>query len=122
MIPKNLEEAIQAAGSPVELLRNSQMGPNVYPVIPAEYSNWRAEQTAWQHSCALFNQSYHMTDMYVEGPEALKLLSDLGINTFKNFGPNKAKQFVPCNHDGYVIGDVILFGLDDGRFNLVGRP
>ena len=48
MIPKNLEEAIQAAGSPVELLRNSQMGPNVYPVIPAEYSNWRAEQTAWQ--------------------------------------------------------------------------
>jgi glycine cleavage system aminomethyltransferase T len=60
--------------------------------------------------------------MYVEGPDALKLLSGLGINTFKNFGPNKAKQFIACNYDGYVIGDVILFGLEDNVFNLVGRP
>jgi glycine cleavage system aminomethyltransferase T len=121
MIPKNLEEAIQAAGGPVELLRNSQMGPNVYPVIPAEYSNWRAEQVAWQKSCALFNQSYHMTDMYLEGPDALKLLSDHGVNTFKNFAVDKAKQYVPCSPDGHVIGDGILFHLAENLFNIVGR-
>ena len=63
-----------------------------------------------------------MTDMYVEGPDALKLLSDLGVNTFKNFGPNKAKQYVVCNYDGYVIGDVVLFGLEENLFNIVGRP
>ncbi len=63
-----------------------------------------------------------MTDMYVEGPDAIRLLSDLGINTFKNFGANKAKQFVVCNYDGYVIGDVILFGLEENLVNLVGRP
>ena len=91
-------------------------------MVPPEYTNWRDEQHAWQKTCVLFNQSYHMTDMYVEGPDALKLLSDLGINTFKNFGSNKAKQFVPCNPEGYVIGDVILFGLEENRFNLVGRP
>jgi syringate O-demethylase len=108
--------------SPVKLLRNSSIGAHVYPGVPAEYTNWRDEQRAWQKTCVLFNQSYHMTDMYVEGPDALKLLSDLGVNTFKNFGPNKAKQYVPCNPEGYVIGDVILFGLEDGRFNLVGRP
>jgi glycine cleavage system aminomethyltransferase T len=28
---------------------------------------------------------------------------------------------VPCTPEGYVIGDVILFGLDDDRVNLVGR-
>src|SRR6476661_8207188 len=121
MNEQNLESLLQKTG-PVRLLRNSAIGPYVYPVVPSEYTNWRDEQRAWQKTCVLFNQSYHMTDMCVEGPDALKLLSDLGINTFKNFGPNKAKQFVPCNHDGYVIGDVILFGLDDGRFNLVGRP
>src|SRR5678816_1915745 len=33
MTPKNLEEAIQAAGSPVDLLRNSQLGPYVYPAV-----------------------------------------------------------------------------------------
>jgi len=60
--------------------------------------------------------------MYVEGPDAPKLLEKLGVNTFKNFGPEKAKQYVPCNYDGYVIGDVVLFHLEQNRFNLVGRP
>jgi len=115
-------ETLLANKSAVQLLRNSSIGPYVYPVVPPEYTNWRDEQGAWQKHCILFNQSYHMTDMYVEGPDALRLLSDLGVNTFKNFGPNKAKQFVACNPEGYVIGDVILFGLEENRFNLVGRP
>jgi len=119
---KSLEDVLQAVGNPVKLLRNSQTGPYVYPVVPPEFSNWRDEQRAWQQTCVLFNQSYHMTDMYVQGPDALKLLSDLGINSFKGFEPDKAKQFVPCNYDGYVIGDVILFYLDKDSFNLVGRP
>ena len=34
----------------------------------------------------------------------------------------KAKQFVAVNHEGYVIGDEILFGLDDDHFSLVGVP
>ena len=122
MTCKNLEELIQTVGNPVKLLRNSQTGPYVYPVVPAEFSNWRDEQRAWQQTCVLFNQSYHMTDMYVEGPDALRLFSDLGVNTFKGFAVDKAKQFVACNHEGYVIGDVILFYLDKNYFNLVGRP
>lgn len=121
MSKQSLEALLQKT-SAVNLLRNSQVGAHVYPGVPAEYTNWRDEQRAWQQTCVLFNQSYHMTDMYVDGPDALKLLSDLGVNSFKNFGPNKAKQFIPCSPEGYVIGDVILFGLDDGRFNLVGRP
>src|SRR6185437_16189601 len=109
------------AASPVELLRNSQAGPNVYPGVPAEFSNWRNEQMAWQDTCVLFNQSYHMADLAVEGPDALKLLSHLGVNSFNGFATDKAKQFVPCTPDGYVIGDVILFALADERYNLVGR-
>jgi syringate O-demethylase len=119
---KSLEDLLQAVGNPVTLLRNSQTGPYVYPVVPPEYSNWRDEQISWQQTCVLFNQSYHMEDMYVKGPDALRLLSNLGINSFKGFEPGKAKQFVPCNYHGYVIGDVILFYLDKDLFNLVGRP
>ncbi|KAJ8134243.1 hypothetical protein OY671_012544, partial [Metschnikowia pulcherrima] len=37
------------------------------------------------------------------------------------FQPDRAKQFVPCTPDGYVIGDVISFYLDENEFNLVGR-
>jgi glycine cleavage system aminomethyltransferase T len=119
---KSLEDLVQSAGNPAKMLRNSQTGPYVYPVVPPEYSNWRDEQRAWQEACVLFNQSYHMTDMYVQGPDALKLLSDLGVNSFKGFEVDKAKQFVACNYDGYVIGDVVLFYLDKDLFNLVGRP
>ena len=118
----SLESAIASAGSPVKLLRNSQTGPYVYPVVPPEFSNWRDEQRGWAESCVLFNQSFHMTDMYVEGPDAFKLLEGLGINSFKGFEPNKAKQYVVTNYDGYVIGDVVLFYLAPNLFNLVGRP
>jgi syringate O-demethylase len=118
---RSLADLLASAESPVELLRNSQTGPNVYPGVPPEYTNWRDEQLAWQHTCVLFNQSFHMADLAVEGPDALTLLSRLGVNTFEGFGVDMAKQFVPCTPDGYVIGDVILFGLDDDRFNLVGR-
>jgi len=117
----NLEDAINAAGNPVDMLRNSQAGPNVYPGVPSEYTNWHDEQKAWQDTCVLYNQSYHMADLAVSGPDALKLLTYLGINSFSNFVVNKAKQFVPCSPDGYVIGDVILFYLADNSFNLVGR-
>ena len=122
MTQKSLEDRLNEVGNPVKLLRESPIGPHVYPVVSLEYTNWRDEQRAWRESCILFNQSYHMTDMYVEGPDAPKLLERLGVNTFKNFGPNKAKQYVPVNYDGFVIGDVILFHLEQNRFNLVGRP
>ena len=69
----------------------------------------------------LFNQSYHMADLAVEGPDALALLSRLGVNSFEGFAVDKAKHFVPCTPEGYVIGDVILFHLAENRYNLVGR-
>ena len=122
MSHQSLEDVLQSAGSPVQLLRNSQIGPYAFPVVPSEYTNWRDEQRSWRETCALFDQSHHMTDLYIEGPDAVKLLSDLGVNSFKNFKVNQAKQFVACTHDGYVIGDAILFFLSENRLSLVGRP
>src|SRR5262245_14589794 len=119
---QTLEDCLQAAGNAVKMLRNSQIGPYAFPVVKSEFTNWRDEQRAWRQSCALLDLSHHMTDLYVEGPDALKLFSDLGINSFNNFKLNQAKQFIACNHDGYVIGDAILFPLGKDRFNLVGRP
>jgi glycine cleavage system aminomethyltransferase T len=118
---KSLEDLLQAAGNAVEYLRNSQSGPNVYPGVPPEYTNWRDEQQAWQKTCVLFNLSFHMADLHVEGPDATRLLSHLAINTFKNVSPGRAKQFVPCSYDGHVIGDVILFNSAADKYVLVGR-
>src|SRR5215472_8524746 len=121
MAQTTLEDALQAAGNPATMVRNSQIGAYVYPVVASEFSNWRDEQRAWRTTCVLFDQSHHMVNLHLEGPDAQKLLSYLGVNTFANFAVNKAKQFVPCSYDGHVIGDGILFHLADQKFVFVGR-
>jgi len=118
---QSLQDLLQTAGNPVDMLRNSKVGAYVYPVVPAEYTNWRDEQRAWRETCVLFDQSHHMVEQYLEGPDALKLLSHLAINSFANFPTTRAKQFVPCNYDGYVIGDGILFRIEENKFTFVGR-
>jgi len=118
---KNLEEVLRAAGNPATMLRNSQIGAYVYPVVPSEFSNWRDEQLAWQKTAVLFDQAHHMVEQYVEGPDALKLFSRLAVNSFANFPVNRAKHFVPCSYNGYVIGDGILFHLEEEKFVFVGR-
>src|SRR6202166_4014835 len=121
MSQQNLEQLLKAAGNPVKLLRNSQIGAYVYPVVPSEYNNWRDEQRAWRETVVLFDQSHHMAEMTVKGAHALKLISYTTINSFNNFAPNKAKQMVPISYDGYVIGDGILFYLDKDELVFVGR-
>jgi len=119
MTHQSLEAKLQAVGGPVAMARNSQIGPYVYPAVPAEFTNWRDEQVSWTKTSALFDQSHHMTDLQLEGPDVVRLLSDLGINTFQNFTVDKAKQLVVCNHDGYVIGDGSLVFLDESSVRLV---
>ena len=107
MSAKNLQELLDTSGSTVDLLRNSQLGAYIYPVVPAEFSNWRREQLAWAKTAVLFDQTHHMINLFISGPDALKLLSETGINSFAKFPVNMAKQFVPTSPEGGVIGDGI---------------
>jgi vanillate/3-O-methylgallate O-demethylase len=119
---KNLEEAISAAtGDIVRMLRNSQIGAYVYPVVPPEFTNWRDEMRGWAETCALMDQSHHMATVFIRGKDAFRLLSHLSTNSFKNFAIGQAKQIAPCNYDGYVIGDGILFYEAENAFIFVGR-
>lgn len=118
---KNLEEVLNASGNTVDMLRNSQLGAYVYPVVAPEFHNWRSEQWAWQHSAVLFDQSHHMVNLYLRGKDALKLLTDTMINTPKGWEVNKAKQYVPTTPYGHVIGDGIIFWQEPEEFVYVGR-
>ena len=70
MTAGNLEQLLTSADNPVTLLRNSRIGAYVYPVVPSEFSNWRDEQRAWRETAVLFDQSHHMAELTVRGPDA----------------------------------------------------
>ena len=72
MSARNLQEVLDRSGNIVELLRSSQIGTYIYPVVPAEFTNWQREQRAWRETAVLFDQSHHMVNLFVEGPDALK--------------------------------------------------
>ena len=121
MTEESLEAKMQRIGSPVDMLRNAPVGPYVFP-IQSEFTNWRDEQESWRKTAVFFDQSYHMTEHFFEGPDVKRLLSDCAINSFATFGRDKAMQIVVCNYDGYVIGDAILFGLEEHKAVIVNRP
>jgi vanillate/3-O-methylgallate O-demethylase len=121
MSARNLQQVLDQSGNVVELLRNSQIGAYIYPVVPSEFTNWRREQRAWRETAVLFDQSHHMVNLFVRGPEALKLISDTAFISTADFPVNRAKQYAPTTPAGHVIGDGILFHLEQEEFVFVGR-
>jgi glycine cleavage system aminomethyltransferase T len=118
MSQQSLEAAIQHAGGVVEFLRNNPALPHQFPVKP-EFSNWRSEQRAWRETASLLDQSHHMCDLFVSGPDALRVFADIGTNNFSRFQPNVAKQLVCANQEGFLIGDGILFYLAENELDFV---
>lgn len=118
--PSTLDERIERAGGPVRMLRDAQVGAYPFP-IRSEFTNWRDEQRAWRSTASLMDSSYHMTDFYFRGSDVRRLLSDVGLNSFAVFEAGRAKQFVACNHEGYVISDCILMILGPEEAVLIGR-
>ncbi|PRI11166.1 vanillate/3-O-methylgallate O-demethylase [Leucobacter massiliensis] len=117
----NLQALLDAADDTVQLLRDSRLGTYIYPVVPTEFTNWRREQKAWRHTAVLYDQTHHMVNFFLSGPDALRLLSDTGVNSFANFPVDTAKQFVPTASNGGVIGDGILFHEAELDYVFVGR-
>ncbi len=121
---KSLEDLIKSVPDLVDYFYNDTVAPHARnrpgpSPVPAEFTNWRDEQRAWLETAVLFDQSHHMPELFLKGPDALKLLIHLGINSFANFAPGRAKQYVACNHNGQVIGECILYYLDQDSFELV---
>ena len=121
MSTRTLEDVINSAGDTVGMLRNSQLGAYVYPVVAPEFSNWRTEQWAWQHSAVLFDQTHHMVNLYLRGRDAMKVISDTAVNSMKGFEVDRAKQYVPTTPYGHIIGDGIIFRLAEEEYVYVGR-
>jgi vanillate/3-O-methylgallate O-demethylase len=122
----SLQDLLDSTPDLVDYLYQNTLGTARYGTgipIPAEFSNWREEQLAWRESAILFDQSHHMHELFLRGPDSVKLLNGIGVNSLANLGPGVAKQFIGCNSQGQVIGDCILYAHPDGTYELVsGMP
>lgn len=122
MSGSSLADVMDELENPVEYFRSIDLEYDPY-IFPDEYTNWIEEQRAVRETCALVDQSYHMETVEVTGPDAMDFLERLGVNNFESFrddGPPNAINYLLCNPDGDVIGDVILFYLPGELFRAVG--
>ena len=126
----SLQEFVEHTPDLVDYFYNETLAPHyrartglTAAYIPPEFTNWRDEQRAWRESAILFDQSHHMPELLLEGPDALRLLERLGINSMANFTPDRAKQFVACTPRGHVIGDCVAYCHGPESFELTsGMP
>ena len=121
---RSLQDLIDSTPNLVEYFRNDTVAPHSRnrpgpSPVPAEFSNWRDEQHAWREAAVLFDQSHHMPETFLKGPDALKLLTRIGMNSFANFEPGRAKQLIGCNSLGQVIGESVLHYLGKDSFELI---
>jgi vanillate/3-O-methylgallate O-demethylase len=94
----------------------------VVPVIEPEYVGWRQEQAAYSKSAAFSDLSHHMSDLFIEGPDAARLLRDVSANDYENFVLGQAKQFIPVTAQGLLLTDGILMYSAPEKYILSGVP
>lgn len=125
---ESLQDLLDSLPNLVEHFYNDTLTPHAatrsaMSPVPAEFTNWRDEQHAWRETAVLFDQSHHMPELFLKGPDAFKLLNYVGINSFDKFVPGRAKQYLGCGPDGKVIGECVLHYLEENSFELIsGMP
>ncbi len=130
MRTRSLDDLINDAGGPLNVLRSHTYDivggppditpPLIVPQVPQEFSLWEREARAWRESVALFDQSHHMEGLFIEGPDAQRLLASLSCNDLSRSTPNSAHQLICVNEDGQLIGDNIVFHLEENLFSIYG--
>ena len=119
MAARNLQDVIDQSGDVVEMLRNSQIGAYIYPVVPYEFTNWRREQRAWRETAVLFDQSHHMVNFWFKGPDALRLVQTFTSNNAASLKEVQAQYTYICNEQGGVNDDSIVYNFGDHIYVVV---
>lgn len=111
---QSLQEFIDSKANLADHFYNDTVSPHTsyrrsLSPAPQEWSNWRDEQRAWRETAVLFDQSHHMPEIFLKGPDAEKMLSHIGVNSLAKLEPGKARQFVGCNTQGQMIGECVVY-------------
>jgi vanillate/3-O-methylgallate O-demethylase len=102
-------------GTSADYIRSGQS------LLPPEFTGWMDESTAWKKTCYIGDWSF-LLRIRVTGPDALRLLRDLSVNSMENYAIGRAKHAIMCDHGGRVMAEGILMRLGEEEFCYQGGP
>jgi vanillate/3-O-methylgallate O-demethylase len=85
-----------------------------------EYTDWLDESMSWKETCYIGDWSF-LWERRFRGPDALRLFSDISVNSFATFAIGQSKHVIHTTEDGKVIHEGILTRLDEHELMLFGR-
>ena len=100
-----------------------ELGAKIVPfggwAMPLHYeSGTVAEHLACRRDAVVFDVS-HLGTVRLEGPGSLALLQGALTNDLRKIGPGRAQYTHLCNDAGGVVDDIIVWWLDDERFDVM---
>ncbi|MDH0910490.1 aminomethyl transferase family protein [Rhizobium pusense] len=85
-----------------------------------EYTNWQDESLSWKETCYIGDWSF-LWERRFKGPDVMRLLSDVSVNSFEKFAINQSKHVIHTTEAGKIIAEGIATRLGDDEVMLFGR-
>jgi vanillate/3-O-methylgallate O-demethylase len=85
-----------------------------------EYTGWMDESLSWKETCYIGDWSFLWGRRY-RGRDALRLFSDISVNSMRSFEIGQSKHAIHCNARGKVIHEGILSRFGDEDLICFGR-
>lgn len=79
----------------------SYMGWGQY--IPHTYTNWREETLSWKKFCYIHANLSCFPTLTITGPDTIKFISDISVNSYKNFPVGSCKHMIQCSPKGNIM-------------------
>ncbi len=86
--------------------------------LPVQYSSILDEHRAVRENCGLFDVS-HMGELFIKGPDALKLLQRLMTNDFSTLKPGNSRYSPMCYPTGGTVDDVLVYMFNEEKYLVV---
>ncbi len=88
--------------------------------LPVQYEGLIKEHLCVRAKCGLFDVS-HMTELFVEGPDALANLQRIFPNDYSVAKAGQIKYTTMLNEQGGIVDDMIIYKFADDKFMVVGN-
>jgi len=92
------------------------MPPLAVGLGPFEFTNWWNECMSWHETAYIHAELNPAATYKFKGPDALKFLKSICVNSFDNYPIGKGKHGIMCNEDGLDMQDGICLRTGEDEF------